>query len=340
MAQRQPEIGCGKLGSRQIIVLGMHRSGTSMLAHLVHAAGVSIGQTSDLLTPDSNNPSGYWEHEPLVKFNNFLLKTADASWAVPPSSSDQISDLLKQSALVERAQQLIQSMGSLSPLWVWKDPRLSLLLPFWRALLPNAVYIIAIRHPVAVAHSLKTRNGFPLSAGILLWQLYVQSILCELPQEAPSLHVSYEGFLQQPSQECIRLSGFLNDTFGAVSDARQRLDAMMGVIETEGRDSSRPSGSESLLLDSGQRKLYDACQELTREGGKSSLFHTPGYEVYPGWRDYLSLCEGVFLRGRRRMRAANNSASRAGRSFMIACSNLTRRLGLFRDRGAKSRFPQ
>src|SRR6185436_19303562 len=45
-----------------MVVLGMHRSGTSVVAEILHAMGAYAGRSDELMPPDLFNPTGYWEH--------------------------------------------------------------------------------------------------------------------------------------------------------------------------------------------------------------------------------------------------------------------------------------
>ena len=67
-----------------VIVLGMHRSGTSLAAEIAYQWGAHV-DTSLLIEPNDGNPRGYWEHRALVKLNDDLLSAVHSSWKVPPT---------------------------------------------------------------------------------------------------------------------------------------------------------------------------------------------------------------------------------------------------------------
>ena len=67
-----------------VCVLGMHRSGTSLLARLLNIAGIELGAASSLARPAEDNPRGFWEHEELRKTNDALLQVFGGSWMDPP----------------------------------------------------------------------------------------------------------------------------------------------------------------------------------------------------------------------------------------------------------------
>src|SRR5712691_3680616 len=154
-----------------IIILGMHRSGTSLSAKLIASWGAH-GKEGAMLGADESNPEGHWEYAPLVSFNNELLRVVDSSWNVPPRDSHQelLAALAQESDFRSRAIQLLDEMRTEGRPWFWKDPRLSILLPFWKQLWGSVVYVVAIRDPSDVALSLKSRDGFSTLTSFLLWE--------------------------------------------------------------------------------------------------------------------------------------------------------------------------
>jgi hypothetical protein len=136
--------------SRQLIVTGMHRSGTSLVASTLREAGVYLGE--DLLGGGVGNPRGHFEDREIVGFHDRALALAQrdffAGGAVSPPAG---------SPLEAEARQIVADRSH-HELWGWKDPRTSLFLDFWDHILPDARYVFVFRHPVAVALSLWRRN--------------------------------------------------------------------------------------------------------------------------------------------------------------------------------------
>lgn len=164
-----------KESSRAILVLGMHRSGTSALTGILHILGVALG--ADLMPADEDNRRGYWEEAGLVEMNERLLDLLNARW----------NDLLLGEGAwwarpeLEPVKQLVRKRlereFSSSALWAFKDPRLCRLLPVWREILeqlaiqPLCVHIL--RHPIEVARSLERRDGIAQVQALWLWLLHV-----------------------------------------------------------------------------------------------------------------------------------------------------------------------
>lgn len=176
-----------------ILVLGMHRSGTSVLTRLLNLLGADVAK--NLLGCSEENATGFWESEELVNIHNELLKSAGTSWDDPvqfPSSWYQ-SPLAP--VFQERILRLLRSDFSNSPLFVIKDPRICKLVPFWRRILTEfgatPAVILPSRNPIEVAASLKERNGFSSAKSMLLWMRYVidaERQTCDLPRSV----LSYE----------------------------------------------------------------------------------------------------------------------------------------------------
>lgn len=158
--------------SRAILVLGMHRSGTSAVTRVLNLLGVELG-TQLMPAAAGNNEGGFWEHMRVVEIHDALLSAFGRSWhdlrSLPANwtHSDAAKDAKAKLA------KLIESDFAGRPLWAVKDPRLCRLLPLWHELLvdlgiePSAV--IVLRHPNEVARSLRKRDGFPLDQGRLSW---------------------------------------------------------------------------------------------------------------------------------------------------------------------------
>lgn len=156
-----------------VLILGMHRSGTSLAARMLNLLGLHTCVGDDLLGPDRRNPSGLWESDSLVKVNDALLRRVGRAWWCPPKSGLDW-DPSNAAGLPDpsEAGSTFHSRHPTTP-WVWKDPRLALTLPYWRRSIGEPVSaLVMLRDPVAVATSLQTRDGFPLVLGVALWERY------------------------------------------------------------------------------------------------------------------------------------------------------------------------
>jgi hypothetical protein len=169
----------------QLLVLGMHRSGTSLLAGALHRMGAYLGDGHVLLPPQSSNPRGYAERRDVMELNDCLLRSAvrpavtrvDGTdwWRVSGLHTDRVAAEVK-AVCREWARAIVAELDAHEP-WVLKDPRLSLLLPLWLPVLNEPVAVIVYRNPLAVAASLARRDGLPTAVGLALWEVYNASAL-------------------------------------------------------------------------------------------------------------------------------------------------------------------
>lgn len=145
-----------RIGGTCVLVLGAHRSGTSSLAACLGALGCALGDPD--MGSDDQNPRGYFEHYAIMALNNALLDRAGArwdSWTFDPATVD--FDAPAFDDLRAEAGGLLDRLFGGEPLWAIKDPRISMLLPFWERLLAErgvaVKRVIAVRVPLEVAAS-------------------------------------------------------------------------------------------------------------------------------------------------------------------------------------------
>ncbi len=145
-----------------VCVTGMHRSGTSFVAAALGCLGVSLGDPQRMLRPGADNPKGYFEIQALQQLDDELLAYLGGAWDQPPVLEPGWERTKGLDAFRTRAAEiLVDSFGPAdgwSGVIGWKDPRLSLLLPFWRTVTPITTTIVVMRDPVEVAASLGARG--------------------------------------------------------------------------------------------------------------------------------------------------------------------------------------
>ncbi len=161
--------------AKVLMVLGMHRSGTSAIAGVLSKLGG--GAPKNLLEANEGNERGFFESAPMMGFHDELLASAGTHWADwrafdPAWYGSALCDAYK-----DRAKRLFREEFGDSPLAIFKDPRICRFLPFWldvfvaMDIAPHIV--IPVRSPLEVAGSLKKRNGLTLPKGLLLWLRHV-----------------------------------------------------------------------------------------------------------------------------------------------------------------------
>ena len=144
---------------RPLVVAGMHRSGTSLVASVAAAAGVDMGER--LLPADPANPLGYFEDLSFLALHQRILADCtpaddgghrDWGWTEGERLDRERFSSYREAA---RALALIASHGSMDRPWGWKDPRTTLALDFWDELLEDAQYLFVYRYPWDVADSMQ-----------------------------------------------------------------------------------------------------------------------------------------------------------------------------------------
>ena len=167
-----------------VCVTGMHRSGTSFAARVLELVGVTLGSSDGLLPPGSDNPAGYFENKAIQELDDELLAHLGGSWDQPPVldpgwalAPDLDPFRARGAAVIDRDFPLdatVDGAGSApARLIAFKDPRVSLLLPFWRTVVPIVATVTLVRDPDEVAASLGVRHGIDGPDAALLWLRYL-----------------------------------------------------------------------------------------------------------------------------------------------------------------------
>ena len=199
-----------------IAVVGMHRSGTSLLALMLQQLGLDLG--ADLIVGDPQNPDGYGEDQVVVNLQRRLLQRhcgnnqgwPDWGW----SESDNQSPILLGDPQWDKAASAYLNQREKSPgAWGWKDPRTTLLLPHWLRLNPGLRVIGIYRDPWDVVDALQ-RVQPPIflrhpSWGLQIWQHYNQALA---------------DFVEQHPERCILLHN---------STLTQRPERLLDALEQQ-----------------------------------------------------------------------------------------------------------
>lgn len=247
-----------------ILVVGMHRSGTSLLGNLLSRAGVSL--PGPLIAGDQHNPEGYFERADITDLQERLLIALDRWWpsaqGIHPLPSDWLCRGCTHTTLDQLHALLVRDSAKQSSPWAIKDPRTSLLLPLWRRLagelqIPLRL-ILAVRHPSEVVQSLCHRDGD--AAGMtarraeLLWWRHNQAVL-DHAHGLPLQVVDYGqwfGSGQAPAMQLQRLWQFC----GLPEPGMETFDQCLAQIKPEHRRSA--DAAANVVLDDSTEALHRA----------------------------------------------------------------------------------
>lgn len=181
-----------------IIILGMHRSGTSVVTQLCQAMGAYLGEKNELMVATEYNPDGYFENKRISHINDNILRISGKEWYSLGNLDEDYSFLHIEKTIMELKDNL-QNLFQKGDMVAVKDPRISVLLSFWERVLDEMEievrYIWVFRNPLEVAESLKKRNGYSREHGLLLWAYYNLSILRFLKKK-DYLLINYRDILE------------------------------------------------------------------------------------------------------------------------------------------------
>jgi hypothetical protein len=199
-----------------IIVLGMHRSGTSAITRGLQALQVQLGET---LMPAvaRNNQKGFWEDLTVYNFHNSLLDALNRTWhTLSPLSAAELTGSTAQTFLPQAVELLSRKLENSEGVFGLKDPRFPQLLPFWQQVFSQlqlqVSYILACRNPKSVAQSLAKRDGFDLQKGYYLWQTHMLLSL-NYTSHQNRLVVDFDNVMTNPVHQLERISQVINLSF-------------------------------------------------------------------------------------------------------------------------------
>ena len=158
-----------------LLVLGMHRSGTSALTRVLSIAGAAL--PANLLGPDKSNKTGHWEPTDLMKYHDCLLAELGSSWDDWQALDMSRLPVKRRAEIKEEIHDLIAADYGDAPLFVLKEPRICRFAPFFIEALAEVNIdicpVVTFRNPLEVCESLEARDGMSRADGALLWLRHV-----------------------------------------------------------------------------------------------------------------------------------------------------------------------
>lgn len=162
-----------------LLILGMHRSGTSAVAGAIYNSNNSIEFTNNLLGATKDNNKGHFENRSFVELNDEILRSVNLTWDTTLNPLISIDDKQKK-AYKSRIAEILEKEYTSENLIAIKDPRISILLPLYLDVLEQQDFEICllsiIRNPLDVAKSLQRRNNITIENGLKIWAFYNRSI--------------------------------------------------------------------------------------------------------------------------------------------------------------------
>jgi len=268
-----------------VLVLGMHRSGTSCMAGLLNILGLYTGPKSTIIPSDENNPKGYFEDTSVVSCNDKLLATD----SIKNLALKEIKIGIDNKHFIESFSWLFESWNSFSAdssdrfdssinsairafmldkptdaIPVIKDPRLCLTLPLWLRIVNVKSVIFMVRNPVSVAESLYKRDSIPFQTSFDVWFNYNQHCLNNI-KSLPYKIVNYDSLLSDKESTIKNVCSFLNLNQNGLDE---KIDQAKNFITS---DLNR---STSLSDNSCSNEISKAFNDLVE---KNTLSNYPNY---------------------------------------------------------------
>jgi GT2 family glycosyltransferase/glycosyltransferase involved in cell wall biosynthesis len=194
--------------NKLIVVIGMHRSGTSTVTRALKVMGVDLG---DKMMPpvEGNNPKGFWEDLDINALNIEMLTALNSDWHYLAAIDTADVETLRRKGFFLRAVDLIRKKTGDSASFGFKDPRVTKLLPFWKEVINHcqyeASYILAVRHPLSVVKSLAKRDNFKEAKSYFLWLGHIIASLAGSSGKNRVL-IDYDLLMQAPDHELERVA--------------------------------------------------------------------------------------------------------------------------------------
>ncbi|MCH9697947.1 MAG: glycosyltransferase [Gammaproteobacteria bacterium] len=250
-----------------IFVTGMHRSGTSLVTKALNVVGVELG--SNLIAAADDNPKGFFEDHDCFTLNEAILAQLNLRWDIATLMPDQ--DFSSQQLLpyIKDAAHLIKTKLGKSSVFALKDPRFSVLMPIWlsaaRMVKVDPLFVICLRNPSDVAHSLWKRNSFDYQKGLDLWFSHHLSLMRYLADDqSKRIVTSYENLLNEPEKQLKRLGKFVNPDFNEVENQDQMSMFSSEFVEADLAHSRSDNGDidQSLSATPDLIDLYDVLNSF------------------------------------------------------------------------------
>ena len=179
-----------------LVVLGMHRSGTSALAGVLGQLGARLPK--NLIPATENNPAGYFESEVLYRLHDEMLEQAGTRWDDPSPFPARWFGSAAAKTWTRRMVELCRDEFGESDLFVLKDPRICRLVPFWAEVLreigAEPRYLLAVRNPLETARSVEAAESDPENVARILWLDYFLSAERDT-RNRPRCFVAYDALL-------------------------------------------------------------------------------------------------------------------------------------------------
>lgn len=263
------------LQSKALLVLGMHRSGTSAATGLLNLLGADLG--GELITPGPDNPDGFWENAKAVEINEELLHGLGRTWYDMREMPKAWMGHEAAEKARAKIRQLIESEFAGKPLVALKDPRMCLTAPLWIEAFEQAGFdvtcLFVIRDPREVVESLKVRNQWARDPLFLMWSQYIMEAMSASREHKRTL-ITFDQLLSDWQAIARRVGDALGIEWArpleeAADDVNAFLNKGRRTHQVASSDSDSPDND---YLPRFAAVLYNLCLQLADGGDSWSEF--------------------------------------------------------------------
>jgi hypothetical protein len=279
-----------------VVVLGMHRSGTSAVTGALTLLGAE--RPKSLVEGDANNERGYFESRSVMDLNEEILASGGSSWNDWRNFNPNWQRTTTADDFRDRATSILLQEFEGSPLIALKDPRICRLAPFWFSALSNAGYqahgLVVVRNPLEVAASLRRRDGFPTGLSLLIWLRHVLDAEAASRNSPRSILIlsdllsdwrgAFEKIGSELGLEWPRLSDFTADQIDAflVDDLRhQRVDDpfLRGRADINEWALNAYEALKVLSAEPNSNSARDVLDDILRDFNKTTRIYGPAFSA-------------------------------------------------------------
>jgi len=254
---------------KAVVILGMHRSGTSAVARCLESSGVYLGPPAAMIGPSVDNPKGFFELTSIVAMHEQLLAALDRGWDSSVAMPPEWWTLPEVAPFFDDARRVVESTFAGQMLWGWKDPRTCLALPLWQRVLAergtDVRYVLVCRNPLDIAASLQKRNGFTPEKSIALYVLHMLHAFYHTRDARRSV-VFYEQWLDNGQEELDRVLQEL-DLPSPDASVRERLAQQVDPALAHNRTSE--ADTDRRLTGIG-RRVHELTRRMTGDDAEGA----------------------------------------------------------------------
>ena len=245
-----------------LLILGMHRSGTSAVSGVIQRLGFDFGSSTE--DPSWDNPKGYYENYKIQELNEEILSSINRTWDQPGFITGEMLNSVSE-GFIDKAKRIVSKEFRNAQIAI-KDPRICLLLTFWIRVMKELGYaistVLVLRSPHEIAASLEKRNFFSNEKSYLLTSSYLLSADAE-SRELDRVVISYDDLLDRPKSSVYHLAEGLSISNEIIENGLNDIDSFIAPRLRNHRSGDHDE-QRTLPEPFVAQKVYDAIISISK----------------------------------------------------------------------------